>query len=121
LKWQTFETFDYENGRLVSLGREPANPVPIPAGGAVAHDTYFTPFRKMCNPKNTECKEWVNYMVWDDFVAAIQKGNDLKFRFIAEIYGDDPVSVECFVKSDPNLVDRLRKEMFQSASCWLSE
>ncbi|WP_375589009.1 hypothetical protein ABWH89_18950 [Hoeflea alexandrii] len=39
--WQSFETFDYVDDTLVSVKSEPANPIPVVAGSALAHDTYF--------------------------------------------------------------------------------
>lgn len=117
-KWQTLETFDIVEQKLTSIERKPANPLPINAGSAESHDTYFVPFRKRCGQGEEECDEWQNYLSWSKFLEKIENTKQMKFEFTGNLYGEHPAKTSCIVRIDSNLIDRLRKNEWYSASCW---
>lgn len=118
-KWQAFKTFDIEGESLAVTERQAANPFPVIAGNAAAHDTYFVPFRKNCEDASRypDCSQWDNYWKWDRFLAAMDQNDSVTVTLEAEVYGGEPETVTCIVTIDANVRDRLRENLWHSPSC----
>ena len=116
-QWQSFETFDIVDQKLTSIERKPANPMPIEAGSAESHDTYFVPFREWCDQGAKECDEWRNYLSWSGFLDKTKNTEQLVLKFAGEVYGDEPVHASCTVRVDRNFTERVTKNGWYAPSC----
>ena len=116
--WQTFESFDLKESKLIRHYISDAHPVPVNAGCAVSHETYFAP-RSIRRPRgNQSCDKWKNYLKWDDFVTELAKIKELTFTFRSEMYGGSKLTVACTIDIDGALIERLRKTKWAAPSSW---
>lgn len=119
-KWQRFITFDVDRKKLVAINSKPAVAATISAGDAIAHDTYFAPFRKQCEASQSQClsKQWDNYLPFKMFLNQIQNDKKIKLEFIGHIHGHSDEKTTCAVIVDNNMIEKLTKNGWYSASCW---
>ena len=115
--WQSFETFDYVDDTLVSVKSEPANPIPVVAGSALAHDTYFFPFREFCRQNDQSCDEWRNYLKFFDFIEEARKIDKIRFTLTAKMYGENDETTSCTILIDENVISQLEKRGWHAPSC----
>lgn len=119
--WQAFQSFDLEQGKLVPHYESEARPFPVPAGNAISHETFFAPHPVQCRSGDAGCKPARNYLVANDFVRSLNGVEQLKFKFVAEVFGGDAESVICIVDVDENLILHLATNDWAAPPCWQSE
>ena len=118
LRWHEFVTFiKKENDQLEKGPAEPAVPLQITAGNVLSKDIYFIPFRKRCEDGKDNCKEW-DYLTWEDFLKKLKIGKKIDFTITAEPLDDDVLNSSCTVNIDENLINKLKKNGWQSPSCY---
>lgn len=116
--WQTFESFDLKESKLIPHYISDAHPITINAGSAVSHETYFAPRSVRCTSANRDCNKWKNYLKWDDFIKELSKVQKLTFRFKSETYSGSTLLAECTIDIDEALIERIKKRKWHAPSCW---
>ena len=95
-----------------------AKPLPGSAGSSESHETEFVPRRVRCQPSQTGCDTNANFLAKDQLLAALEKHGQLRFTFITEVYGEQPVTATCTVDIDAGLRLALKEYDWIAASCW---
>jgi hypothetical protein len=116
--WQAFESFDLKENELISHHISNAHPIPINAGSAVSHETYFAPWPVRCPKAVQKCDKWKNYLKWDDFVKKLESVQELTFRFKSETYSGSTLTTECTIDIDEAFIKGLKKRKWHAPSCW---
>jgi hypothetical protein len=120
--WQSFQGFDYEGTgqRLVPRYSGDASPVPVMAGSAISHETYFAPRPIRCGPGVPgRCDVYRNYLEWDRFIVLIAHERRLELELVADLYGDrHPKRVRCTIDLDDDLISQLVRHRWASPPCW---
>ena len=119
LRWHEFVTFTIKrNGQLEKGPAEPAVPLQITAGNVPSRDIYFVPFRKRCEDGKDNCKEWHNYLTWENFLKKLKIGQKIDFTVTAESLDGNLLNSSCMINIDKNLINKLKKNGWQSPSCY---
>ncbi len=116
--WQTFQGFDVKENKLVPHFTSDAHPVPVAAGSAVSHETYFVPQPKRCGPDRTTCKKWENLITAADFLVKLDGKSELTLNFSAFPYGSEPVSQSCTISLDEDFFSNLGINGWDAPLCW---
>lgn len=119
-KWQAFESFNIKQSKLISVYKDDAHPIPIMAGRAESHDTYFAPRTIRCAEDDVNCDKYKNYLTWDNFINFLSEPEikELQFELVSEIYGGPTLNIKCTIEIDYNFMEQLKKTGWHAPSCW---
>jgi hypothetical protein len=118
LRWQTFDKFSSDNGKLNRGERTPALPVVVKAGEGISHETNFSPRTLHVADPTEGPKAYENFMPWTEFVSQLSKVNEFEVRLISEFYGLKSCETKLFVRVTPDLIENLRTKNWSGPSCW---
>lgn len=116
--WQAFQSFDMEQAKLVTHYESDAHPFPVLAGNANSHETFFAPRPIQCRSGDADCKSEHNYLVANDFIRSLNGIGQLKFNFVADVFGGDLKPTSCIVNIDTNVILHLATNNWAAPSCW---
>ncbi len=94
--WNKFVKPYTEGDKLVLDPDSPAAPLPLTAGSATSHETYFWPKQIICEQTPGTCNEWANSLDWDTLLKSLKGGvKQIQFDLVAEVYGHDNLTATC--------------------------
>lgn len=115
--WQAFQTFDSIGDKLVPHFQSDAHPVPVMAGSAKSHETFFAAQPERCR-KGQSCDPWVHLIRRGPFLKGIQNSSTLEFIFEASLVGGGELSVACEIDVTDDLRRNLVQKGWDAPRCW---
>ena len=96
-----------------------ASPVPIPGGSAVSHSTLFGPFEVDCSAPSAknDCKPNENYISVGSLSVALGEAHEVKFEFLAKIYGFKALRQACSVNVTQAVIEQWAEGFWLIAPC----
>lgn len=116
---QSYETFRYKDGQLVSDYHSDAKPLPVIAGSSESHETFFAPQPVVCEIADQviECQPNQHYIEWGRFIKIAGEAGQIEFSLTGELHDEDNVSETCLVKIDSNGVRNMVFRGYISLTC----
>jgi hypothetical protein len=84
---------------LTASKKEDSGPFAISSGSAISHEVLFEPTHMVrCATRDKECSGSLSTIKWGDFKSAVQKDPNVRVTLVADVFGQDTLTVDCLIK-----------------------
>ena len=115
---QSYESFRYDSGKLVSNYISDAKPLPVNAASSESHETFFAPHPVPCGEVTELCDPNKNFLEWTKFVSLVSQTGKIEFILVGVLHDEEPVEVKCVVQFDDEALLAMIIRKHAASACY---